>query len=76
VIGGGFGVQGALTGIAIAGLLNALTTRSEILTIVHVELVAGEFFALYGGAEPHALRISLSPAFVACSKSIPDRRRE
>jgi len=64
-VGGGFGLTGIITGVAIAGLLTALSTHSEIITIVHIELDDGELFTYYDALEPHALRMSLSPAFVA-----------
>jgi hypothetical protein len=64
-IGGGFGVDGAVVGIATASLLNALTTRTSILTIVQLDFTDGELFLHTDAAEPEALRISLSPAFVA-----------
>lgn len=35
--GGGFGVLGAAEGMAIAAVLNSLTTRSGVMTIVHLE---------------------------------------
>lgn len=63
--GGGFGVRGALTGIAIASLLSALTRTTQVTTILHVELRNGEIYAYNGQTEPFPLRVSLSPAFVA-----------
>jgi len=33
-VGGGFGLEGAAEGMAIAGLLNSLTTRTTVTTIV------------------------------------------
>lgn len=63
-IGGGFGVEGAITGIAIGALLNKLTTRTQVFTFIQIETVKGEIFLHYPGAEPGALRIELSPVFV------------
>lgn len=58
--GGGFGLVGAAEGIAIAGFLNALTTRTKIKTIVRVEATDAELFVLNTKADPESLRISLS----------------
>lgn len=63
-IGGGFGVEGALVGIGVASLLNALNTKTDLFTFIHLETNAGDAFVHYGDAEPGALRMVLSPAFV------------
>jgi len=63
--GGGFGVRGAITVMAIATLLTALARRTNITTVIHVEMRSGEIYAYNGDTEPLTLRISLSPAFVA-----------
>jgi hypothetical protein len=63
-IGGGFGFEGALEGIAIAGILNALTTRTKIHTFIQIVSDAGEVFLHYGRLEPGALRIAMSPIFL------------
>jgi len=62
-LGGGFGVTGALEGMALAGVLNALTTHSEVHTILEIITDRGELFLHYGEMEPGALRIALSPVF-------------
>ncbi len=62
-IGGGFGVAGALEGIAISSVLNLLTTRTRVLTMIHFSTHRGEVFIHYGGLEPGALRIALSAVF-------------
>ncbi|WP_157119160.1 hypothetical protein [Azohydromonas lata] len=62
-IGGGFGVDGALAGIALAGILNALTTKSEIHTFLAVTSNVGEMHLHYPGMEPAALRIALADTF-------------
>jgi hypothetical protein len=67
-IGGGFGFEGALEGIAIAGILNALTTRTKIHTFIQIVSDAGEVFLHYGRLEPGALRIAMSPVFVQLRK--------
>lgn len=59
-IGGGFGVEGALEGMAIAAVLNALTTKSKIHTFVSLTTNIGELHFHYGAMEPGALRIALA----------------
>lgn len=65
IIGGGFGVDGAIEGIAVATLLNALTTKTKIHTFLLVITNVGEFHLHYSGMEPSALRIALSHTFTA-----------
>jgi Short C-terminal domain len=59
-VGGGFGLQGAAEGMAIAAVLNALTTRTSIKTIVRVQGTSCELFLLDTRATPEQLRIGLS----------------
>lgn len=54
-IGGGFGAVGALEGVAIASVLNALTTRTSITTIVRVQGVRCELFLLHTRSTPEQL---------------------
>lgn len=68
-IGGGFGVEGALEGMAIALVLNALTTRAKIHTMIEIITLRGEIFLHYGKMESTALRIYLSPVF-ACLRDL------
>lgn len=63
-VGGGFGVEGALEGIAIAGVLNMLTTKKKIHTFVTFTTNFGELHLHYGAMDPAPLRIYLSPMFV------------
>jgi len=63
--GGGFGLQGAATGMAIAGILNALSTRTTVLTVVALTAAKAEVWFAYTQSEPAALRVELSPVFVA-----------
>lgn len=63
-MGGGFGVEGAMQGIAIAGVLNALTTKKKIHTLVTLTTNFGELHLHYGGMDPGPLRIYLSDVFV------------
>jgi len=59
-IGGGLGVTGAVEGMAIAALLNALTTQVTVKTIVRIQAAHSEIFLLHGKLTPDALRIELS----------------
>lgn len=63
--GGGFGVEGAATGLVIAGVLNALTTKTSTISVLALETATAEVWAAVPGIEPAALRIELSPVFVA-----------
>jgi hypothetical protein len=69
-IGGGFGVDGALVGMGVAAVLNALTTKTNTFTFLHLESRAGEAFFHYGYAEPSALRMELSPVFVTLRQQV------
>jgi hypothetical protein len=62
VIGGGFGIEGALQGMAIASVLNALTTSTNVSTTVHIDTERGELFFHTALIAPQALRLALSPA--------------
>jgi hypothetical protein len=59
-IGGGFGLLGAVEGMAIAAVLNSLTTRSEIESLIRVEAPAMEAFFFTDTATPRDLRIQFS----------------
>jgi hypothetical protein len=59
-VGGGFGVRGAVEGMAIAAVLNGITTQTRIKTIVRVQGTGCELFVLHTRTEPEALRIELS----------------
>ncbi len=75
-IGGGFGVAGALEGMAIATVLNALTTKSKIHTFVSLTTNIGELHMHFGGMEPGALRIALAPIHTTLRKLNPAWRQE
>jgi hypothetical protein len=59
-VGGGFGVTGAIEGMALASVLNGLTTRTSIKTIVRVQGTGCELFLLHTRATPDQLRIAMS----------------
>ncbi len=70
-IGGGFGVEGALDGMAAATILNMVSTRSKIHTFLTLTTHLGELHLHYGGMEPNALRISLSEVFTVLRRLDP-----
>ena len=70
-IGGGFGAEGAIEGIAIAGVLNLLTTRSKIHTFITLIANFGELHLHYGEMEPGALRMSLASVYVKLRRLDP-----
>lgn len=59
-VGGGFGVLGAAEGMAIAGLLNTLTTSTKIQTTIRVESEAAEVFLFTDLATPQQLTVRLA----------------
>lgn len=69
--GGGFGVAGALEGMAVAGILNALTTKSKIHTFVGLTTNIGELHFHYGQMEPSALRIALASVYTTLRRLDP-----
>ena len=62
-LGGGFGFEGAMQGIAIASVLNMLTTKTKIHTFVSLITNFGELHLHYGSMEPGVLRMSLSGVY-------------
>lgn len=70
--GGGFGVAGAVEGMAIAGVLNMLTTQTTIKTVVRIQAAECELFLLCTTTEPEALRISLSRALSTIRQAQPE----
>lgn len=65
LIGGGFGVQGALKGILVASAINALTTKTSTNTFLRVSTSGGEVHLQTTMMVPADLRLVLSPAIVA-----------
>jgi putative oligomerization/nucleic acid binding protein len=59
-VGGGFGGTGAVEGMAIAAVLNALTTRTSVKTIVRIQGSSCELFLLHTSLTPEQLRIAMS----------------
>ena len=60
--GGGFGATGAIEGMAIANVLNGLTSQTSIETIVRIQGTNCELFLLHTRVTPDELRIELSRA--------------
>jgi hypothetical protein len=61
--GGGFGLAGAAEGALTAAVLNSLTSRTEIDTVIRLQMPATELFLHSNELTPTALRMRLSPVF-------------
>ena len=72
-IGGGIGLEGAAIGMAVAGVFNALTTRSRVESIIVLQTAESEGFFLHQGMTPSELRRYLSPVFVRLRRAQPSR---
>jgi hypothetical protein len=74
--GGGFGLQGALEGMAVASLINAATTRRTTVHDTTLSFRAGPSAILMNADayEPSTLRIMLSPAYDRIEKARGDRQ--
>jgi hypothetical protein len=59
-VGGGFGFEGFAIGTSIAGLLNAMTTKHRIETLLGLQTHQGELVFLSTTIEPAALELALS----------------
>jgi putative oligomerization/nucleic acid binding protein len=64
-VGGGFGVTGAVEGMGIVAVLNALTTRTSIKTVMRIQGTGCELFLLHPGLTPEKLRIEMSRQLAA-----------
>ena len=62
-MGGGFGAEGAVEGMAIASALNLLTTRTKPITTVTLRTRSAELFLYITTETPELLRMRLSPVF-------------
>jgi hypothetical protein len=76
ISGGGFGARGALEGIAIAGLINAATTRTTTVHDTTLSFRAGPSAILMDASmyEPSTLRIMLSPTFHRVEQAATSRQ--
>ncbi len=59
-VGGGFGLHGALDGMIVASVLNKLTTRTKIHTVIRYQASDLEAFFFHAAEAPEQLRIRLS----------------
>src|SRR5688572_19715559 len=62
-VGGGFGLEGAAQGMLAAGVLNAMTTRTKLITLFSLHAINGEAFFAHDSLTPHELRIHLCEVF-------------
>jgi hypothetical protein len=71
IVGGGFGVHGALQGMAIASVVNSLTrrTRKSIDTSVHLKAGRQELLMSTSIFEPRILGVLLSPTYHRIDKA-------
>ncbi|HWN74077.1 MAG TPA: SHOCT domain-containing protein [Solirubrobacterales bacterium] len=59
-VGGGFGLEGFAIGASVAGLLNAMTTKHRVETLVGLQTDRGEMVFLCTTVEPPSLELELS----------------
>lgn len=71
IVGGGFGLEGALKGMAMAAAANALTRRTSTTRDTAVRFKSGVREILMQSLlfEPHELRYILAPSFVRIQKA-------
>ncbi len=68
VMGGGFGAEGALKGIAIATVINILTSHSSTKTFIRLSMRDTELVMLTSKMEPDQAKLMLSPIGVRIRK--------
>ena len=73
-LGGGFGLIGAAEGMAIATVLNSISTRSEVRSVIRWEARNMEAFFFTDTATPGDLRIQFSQVVNRIKKSSPVSR--
>jgi hypothetical protein len=69
-IGGGFGFKGAVEGMIVASVLNALTRKSEIQSVIRWEARDLEVFLFTSTATPTELRVKLSPVIARIAREL------
>jgi hypothetical protein len=67
-IGGGFGFKGAVEGMIVASVLNSLTRKSEVQSVIRWEARDLEVFLFTSAATPAELRVKLSPALARIAR--------
>lgn len=65
LIGGGFGVEGAIKGITAATIVNILTTRSSVRTFIRIATRESEIILFTSDIEPDDARIYLSQVYAS-----------
>jgi hypothetical protein len=60
-IGGGFGVEGAVGGMLAASVLNSLSSRTTINTVLRLATPSAEYIFLSHAVDAAALRLTLTP---------------
>jgi len=68
VVGGGFGIEGAIKGMLVASVLNKLTEKSTTNTFIRISTQGSETYLHTSSVGPSELRIILSPAYVQIEK--------
>lgn len=59
-MGGGFGLDGALVGMAVSTALNALTARTDMESVLHLATLRGEAFFGFTESDPALIHRDLS----------------
>ena len=67
-IGGGFGFKGAVEGMIVASVLNTLTRKSEVQSVIRWEARDLEVFLFTSAATPTELRVKLSPVLARIAR--------
>jgi hypothetical protein len=60
-VAGGFGLHGAIEGLVVASVLNAVSERTTINTGMHIGSTKGEVLLFHGELTSQAIRRALSP---------------
>lgn len=74
IIGGGFGVEVAIKGIAAATIVNILTTRSSVRTFIRIATRENEIILFTSDIEPDDARIYLSKIYASSRNQISNTR--
>jgi len=64
VIGGGFGLIGVAEGVLAAAVINAITTRTKVYTVLRIATRNAEYVFVSYVIDSHALQMSLVPVQV------------
>lgn len=74
-VGGGFGVVGTVTGVALASVMNGLTARTKVVTILRITTPTLDLYLHHDRVPPARLEMALSPVFgrlrAAAGKAAP-----